>query len=93
MDLRLFVGGRELVMQSRDVSSSGLFAVTAEKLPLGEILECELRVPSSGISEEPHRARVRVVRRSKIGYGCELVSPSPQLAAALARLTSPEPPP
>jgi PilZ domain len=86
MDLRLSLGGRELVMQSRDVSSSGLFAVTAEALPIGEILEGELRVPSSGTSEEPHRLRVRVVRRSKIGYGCELVSPSAELAAALGRL-------
>jgi PilZ domain len=86
MDLRLFLGARELVIQSRDVSASGLFAVTAEELPLGEIFDCELSVPSSGLSEEAHRAKLRVVRRSPIGYGCELVGPSPSLAAALTRL-------
>jgi hypothetical protein len=86
VDLRMFIGERELAMQSRDVSGSGLFAVTREELPLGAVFECELSLPGPGMSEESYRARLRVVRRSSIGYGCELVEPSPDLVAALARL-------
>ncbi len=88
MDVRLFLGDRELAIQSRDVSTSGLFAVTSEELPLGALLTCELSVPSSGLSEEVHRVQLRVVRRSPIGYGCELVEPSPALRSALSRLGS-----
>lgn len=87
MDLRMRVEGRELAIQSRDVSTTGLFAVTNEALPLGAVVEAELSVPSSGLSEEVHRVRLRIVRRSKIGYGCELVEPSAELAAALSKLT------
>ena len=91
IDLHIFLPERELSIQSRDVSTTGLFAVTTEQLPVGEVLACELSVPTSGLSEEAHPARIRVVRRSSIGYGCELVEPSATLIAALERLLAPSP--
>ncbi len=49
------------LLQTRDVSTSGLFVVTRRRLPIGTRLELSLRVPT-----EPHpiRASAEVVRRS-----------------------------
>jgi PilZ domain len=87
MDLRLLIAGQALAMQSRDVSSTGFFAVTSHDLPIGEVVECELRVPARGLVEQTFRVKVRIVRRSDIGYGFELVAPSASLVAALNELS------
>jgi hypothetical protein len=86
IDLRMFIAGREIVMQSRDVSATGLFAVTDAVLPVGQLVQCELRIPGPGISEQSHSAVVRIARRGTIGYGLELVTPSPDLRTALSTL-------
>lgn len=86
MDLRLFVHDRELTMQSRDVSTTGMFAVTFAELPIGAVLRGELRVPRPGLRECLHVVQLRVVRRDDIGYGLEFVEPSPALKDDLRRL-------
>lgn len=83
VDLRLFSGEREISMQIRDLSRTGLFAVTEEKLPVGAVFLGELRLPAADLTEHAFEVRVRVVRRTELGLGLELVSPQPALLAAL----------
>lgn len=84
-DLRLDLAGREVVMQVRDLSTSGLFAVTAEKPAIGALLRCELRVVSDDLQEHVFHTQVRVVRRTPLGIGLTFIDQLPELAAALPR--------
>lgn len=83
-DLRLQLGDREITVTVRDVSVSGMFAVTSDKLPVGAVYSGELRLLGPNLVEEVYPVEVRVVRRTALGVGLELISPAPPLLVALA---------
>lgn len=71
----------------RDISATGLFVLSAQPLPVGELVELVLRTPTAEPWREArHGARARVVRRESRGYGLELVEPTAALLAAIDRL-------
>lgn len=84
-ELRLEVGGREVAMQVRDLSASGLFAVTSEKPAVGALLRCELHVVGDDLQEQVIHAQVRVVRRTPLGIGLSFIDQLPELASVLKR--------
>ena len=71
----------------RDISATGLFVLSEQPLPVGELVELVLRTPTAEPWREArHAARARVVRRESRGYGLELVEPTAALLAAIDRL-------
>ncbi|HUJ59050.1 MAG TPA: PilZ domain-containing protein [Kofleriaceae bacterium] len=88
LDVRIILDdGRIVDAHSRDISTSGLFVLTDQTLPVGATARLELLVPGKeAFTEDVHRATVRIVRRGDGGYGVELVAPDPELLAALAAL-------
>lgn len=84
-ELRLEVGGREVAMQVRDLSASGLFAVTSEKPAVGALLRCELHVVGDDLQEQVIHTQVRVVRRTPLGIGLSFLDQVPELGSVRKR--------
>ena len=79
--------GKVVEAHSRDLSTTGLFVLTAAPLAVGTLYQISIMIPGAeAFSEEVHHAKAKVVRRDEGGYGVELISPDAKLLAALAAL-------
>lgn len=90
VDVRLRHGESNLEVHTRDFSATGFFAVTTATLAVGDVVDCEVRLPApTGLAEQQFSVRAKVVRRELAGYGMLLVEPPAPMVAALAVLASP----
>jgi hypothetical protein len=88
VDPRLRHQDRELDVHTRDFSASGFFAVTFAPFAIGDVVDCEVRLPApSGHEEQTFTARAKIVRKELAGYGLVFVEPPPTMVAAIAALT------
>lgn len=76
-------------VHTRDLSSSGFFAVTTTVFEMGTIVECEIRMPVTGeLSGKTFTVRAKAVRKDPTGVGFALVDPPLALNAAIAAYSS-----
>ena len=83
----MLADGKRIEAHTRDVSTTGIYAITAASLAIGMNVTLVLLIPGKeAFTEEEHRCTGRVVRKAEEGYGIELVAPDGALVAALDAL-------
>lgn len=85
VDVRIEHAGAVHHVHTRDLSTSGFFAVTSVALAIGAEVGCEIRMPLPGeVGGKAFRVRAKVARRDQGGLGFALVDPSGALVEAIA---------
>ena len=88
IDLALRLPGDKVASAvARDISATGLFAMTTAALEVGATIVLDLRLPGPDPLQQLHHVMTaRVVRRAVTGYGLAFVDPSAEASATIAAL-------
>lgn len=85
VDVVLEHEGKPIHVHTRDLSTSGFFAVTSVHIAIGTTIECELRIPTPGeLASKSFTVRAKAMRRDATGVGFSLIEPPADLLAAIA---------